>query len=345
MGKVRKKVNVLNSFAFFSETNLDTIRKAVPEVSVTSFPYLETEEERSARRKGRIDTLGPHTRELSPEFIDKLAKAEVMFILDAPTGLVKHTPKLKWVQLIGAGIDHLKGTGLFESDVDIVSTRASRLVAEHALALALLLAKQLRQYSEFHKEHRWERLFSQTIWRSTVGIVGLGHVGSQVARLCKAFEARVLATDVRWQETPKVPVDALFPPKKLNEMLSQCDYVFVCVALTPQTEDMFGEAQFRAMRPEAFFINVSRGEVVQEDVLVRALREGWICGAALDVFRAEPLPEDNELWNIPNLFITPHSASSVLNYVEIALEQFIENLRRYVAGERPLNAINKKLGF
>ncbi len=99
------------------------------------------------------------------------------------------------------------------------------------------------------------------------------------------------------------------------------------------------------MRPGAFLVNVARGEVVQEDVLARALREGWIAGAALDVFRREPLPEDSEMWGLPNLLITPHSAASVVNYIDVALAQFSENLRRYVAGEPLLNAVDKSIGF
>ncbi len=342
---MKRKINVLNSFPFFSETQLDIIRNAVPQVVVDSYAYGETEEERSARRKGEIDRLGRHTRELSPQFIAKLAEAEVMFTLDAPTDFIRYAPKLKWVQLIGAGVDHLKGTGLFESNVDIVTTRAARLVAEHAIALVLLLAKQLGQYHELSKARQWQRLFGQTLWSNTIGIVGLGHVGTELARLCNAFDMRVLATRLRWQETPKVRVDAMFPPEKLKEMLSQCDYVVLCMALTPQTENMFGEAELRSMQPGAFLVNVARGEVLQEDALVRALREGWIAGAALDVFRTEPLSQDSELWNLPNLFITPHSASAVVNYVDVALGQFCENLRRYVDGKSPLNVIDKKLGF
>jgi phosphoglycerate dehydrogenase-like enzyme len=342
---MRRKINVLNAYPFFGEMQLDTIRNAVPQVTVDSFAYGETEEERSARRKGEINSLDLHTRELSPQFIEKLAKAEVMFILDAPTNFVRYAPKLKWVQLIGAGVDHLKGTGLFESNVDIVSTRASRLVAEHAVALVLLLAKQLSQYHELGKARRWERLFGQTLWGNTIGIVGLGHIGSELARLCNAFEMRVLATHLRWQVPAKVHVDGVFPPEKLKEMLGQCDYVVLCVALTPQTENMFGEAELRSMKPEAFLVNVSRGEILREDALIQALREGWIAGAALDVFRTEPLNQDSELWNLPNLFITPHVAGSVVNYFDVVLAQFCENLRRYVVGKPPLNVIDKKRGY
>ncbi len=345
MAPSMRKVNVLSSFSFFSESNLDAIRNAVPEVSVAAFPYRETEEERSARRKGELHTLGPHTRELSPEFLAKLAEAEVMFILDAPTGLVQHAPKLRWVQLIGAGADHLKGTGLFESDVDIVATRNSHFVAEHALGLVLLLAKRLGQYLELSNRRQWKRLLGQTLWGKTIGIVGLGHIGSEVAQLCKAFGMQVLATKLRWQEAPRAHADGIFPPFKLPEMLGQSDYVVICVALTSDTEGMFGEAELRAMRPGAFLVNVSRGEIVQEDVLVRALREGWIAGAALDVFRTEPLPEDSELWELPNLFITPHSAGVVANYPDLAIAQFCDNLRRYIAGEPLVNVIDKKLGF
>lgn len=340
-----RKINVLSSFPFFSESHLDTIQNAVPEVTIASFPYGETGEERSIRRKGEIATLGPHTRELSPEFTAKLAEAEVMFIFDAPTGLVQHAPKLRWVQLIGAGADHLKGTGLFESHVDIVATRNSRFVAEHALGLILLHAKRLGQYLEQSHRRQWKLLLGQTLCGKTIGIVGLGHIGSEVARLCNAFEMRVLATKRRWQETPKVHVDGIFPPQQLHEMLGQSDYVVICVALTSETNGMLGEAELRAMRPGAFLVNVSRGEVIHEDVLIQALREGWIAGAALDVFHTEPLPGDSELWELPSLFITAHSAGGVANYLDIAIVQFCDNLRRYVAGEPLVNVIDKKLGF
>lgn len=342
---MRRKINVLNSYLFFGEMQLDAIRNAVPQVTVDSFVYAETNEERAARRRGQINSLGPHTRELSPQFIEKLSEAEVMFILDAPTNFVRYAPKLKWVQLMQAGVDHLKGTGLFESNVDIVTTRASRLVAEHAIALVLLLAKQLSQYHELNKAHIWQQRLSQTLRGNTIGIVGLGRIGCELARICNAFEMRVLATHLRWQEPPQVHVDAIFPPERLKEMLGQCDYVVLCIALTTKTENMFGEAELRSMKPEAFLVNVSRGEVLREDVLVQALHEGWIAGAALDVFRTEPLNQDSVLWGLPNLFITPHVGVSVANYFDVALEQFSENLRRYVDGKPPLNMIDKQRGY
>ena len=137
----------------------------------------------------------------------------------------------------------------------------------------------------------------------------------------------------------------VFTPDHLMEMLPLCDFVVVALPLTPETRGFLGEEQFKAMKRTAFLINIARGQIVQEEALVRALREGWIAGAAVDVFAQEPLPPESEMWEVPNLIVTPHMAGNFSAYLDRVMDILRENLRRFVAGEPMINVLDKQRGY
>jgi phosphoglycerate dehydrogenase-like enzyme len=179
-----------------------------------------------------------------------------------------------------------------------------------------------------------------------VGIVGLGHIGREVARLAKAFGMRVLATRRSARKSRRAKyVDHLFSPDKLRDLLSESDYVVLTLALTPETRGIIGEAELRSMKPTAYLINVARGGLVDEAALVRALEEQRIAGAGLDVFTTEPLPQDSPLWGFENVIISPHIAGGMEDYVARATAVFCENLRRYLGGRRLINVVDKGKGY
>jgi len=234
-----------------------------------------------------------------------------------------------------------------ERDVILTRTRGlhDKPVSEWVMMLLLAVSKRLPELVLAQQARRWQPLdVPVTLAGRTVGIVGYGEIGRAIAARARGFGLRLIATRRRPQPAPEL--DALYPAEALPELLAQSDYVVICTPLTRETRGLIGERELRAMRPTAWLINVARGEIVQEDALLRALREGWIAGAALDVFSQEPLPPESPLWTAPNLLITPHNAG--VRHPQFAAEtlaQFIDNLGRYVRGEPLQNVVDKQAGY
>lgn len=317
-----------------------------PRVRVACIPYMEPDEVRDLRRQGQQAEVNARQVPIPEGLIDQLKVTDVLFGIDYPTDVIALAPRLKWVQSIGAGVDHLGSTGLLDSDVIITATGgfSSRSIAEFVLAFMLNHVKNMKTYVQAQTDKTWDRLVIDALAGKTVGIVGLGRIGSVTARLCKAFDMRVLATR-RTSGPPPPYVDQLLAADGLGEMLPQCDFVVLSLALTPETRKIIGETELKTMKPTAFIVNVARGSVLDEAALVRALQEGWIGGAGLDVFEAEPLSQDSPLWEMSNVMITPHTAAAVGTYHLHAARAFAENLRRFIAGEPLLNIIDKQKGY
>ncbi len=193
---------------------------------------------------------------------------------------------------------------------------------------------------------QWYRLEGRELAERTLGIVGLGAIGRRIASLGKAFGMRVLATKRTVQEGATEPdVDQLYPIAQLHAMLSECDYVVLAVPLTPETEKLISEPELRAMRPDAYLVNIARGRVVDEKALLRALQEHWIAGAGLDVVEEEPLAPDNLLYSLPNVILTPHISGASVHYGKRLAALFADNLRRYRAGEPLRNLYDPARGY
>ena len=177
-----------------------------------------------------------------------------------------------------------------------------------------------------------------------VGVIGVGAIGEQTAELSVALGIRVLG--VRRNPEIKPPnISAMYGPDQLLDVLPQADFVVLTVPLTQETRSMIGERELRAMKPTAYLVNIGRGETVDQDALIRALQQGEIAGAGLDVFTPEPLPRDSPLWEMENVIITGHYAGMTPEYDKRALEIFLENLARYHAGQTLINVVDKKLGY
>ena len=221
-------------------------------------------------------------------------------------------------------------------------------IADHAFAMLLVLTRDLAYYLDPEHRGTWNRRGSGTapiaLQDRTLLVVGLGGIGTEVARRGKGFGMRVLAT--RRSDTPPPPyVDLQMGPDGLRELLPQADVVALCVPLTEQTRGMIGEPELRLFRPGAYVINVGRGKVVDTDALVKALRDGRLAGACLDVTDPEPLPPGHPLWAMPNVVITPHvSGRSALTRARHR-SVYLENLRRFGTGEPLLNVVDKQAGY
>jgi phosphoglycerate dehydrogenase-like enzyme len=292
-------------------------------------------------------------RELDPKAARReLHDAEALLCFQLP-GTLDEAPNLKWIQVISAGAEHLLEAGLGQTDVTIttVSGIHGKAISEYTLWAMISLARRMPLILRESERHQWKpsRLktyYGEELCGKTLGILGLGAIGRQVATLARCLGMTVLGLRRSGGEAATDPsVDGLYGPDGMLEMLGRCDFVLVVVPLTPQTKGLIGERELRAMKPTAGLINVARGQIVDETALAMALREGWIGGAAFDVFSEEPLPANSELWDLPNLIVTPHMAGQTLPYMDRVTELFRENLRRYLAGEELLNVLDKARGY
>jgi phosphoglycerate dehydrogenase-like enzyme len=216
--------------------------------------------------------------------------------------------------------------------------------SEFALASIFMLAKKLPECIEAQREKKWQKLQPIEVEGQTVGIVGLGTVGDELARKAKALGMRVLATKRTATAKPDY-VDELGTAEFLPRLLAESDYVVLLLASVPSTFNIIGEKELRLLKPSAYLINLTGGRAVEERLLVHALKEKWFAGAVLDAFERQPLPEDSELWNLPNVIITPRIAGITSEKWPPLLPIFRENLRRFIAGEPLCNVVNKELGY
>ena len=282
------------------------------------------------------------------KFNTLLAQAEVIYAYRPPKNVIARAPKLKWIQTMLAGVDHILDNDIVQSPVILTNTSGIHAgpVSEVALEMMLMFAKQAPFCFQSKQEKRWQRFIPDLLGSQTVGIVGLGSIGKEVARLAKAFGMRVLATRRSTKRVTRARyVDAVYPKEQLPKLLSQSDFVVLTLPLTPETNKLIGEEELRTMKSTAYLINVGRGGTVDEASLIRALDAGWIAGAGLDAFTTEPLPVDSKLWELPNIILSPHVAGRREDYNVVATELFCENLKRYLSGKKLLNVVDKKRGY
>jgi phosphoglycerate dehydrogenase-like enzyme len=268
-----------------------------------------------------------------------LARAEVLW--DFPTheqkGILELSPKLRWVQTSSAGVgQYVKRLGLQESD--LIVTTASGVhgepLTEFVFAALLHYVKWIPQIQEWQRNHEWVRFCSDELTGKTLAIVGPGRIGREVARIGRAFGMTTWAMAATYDpaRTASLNVDRLFRREELREMLAGADAVVLCTPHTAETENLIGAGEIEAFKPGIVLVNIARGLVIDEEAMIAALRSGKIAFAALDVYRIEPLPVDSPLWDLPNVLINPHSASTAPSENSKITEIFIRNLRCYLDG-------------
>jgi phosphoglycerate dehydrogenase-like enzyme len=284
------------------------------------------------------------------EMRNHIADAEVI-LGNINSSLLPSAKQLKWVQSFAAGMENMSKEFKEHSCVVTNMQRIyAPVIAETAIALLLSLTRGLTQVSiPAFAQKKWMDVPPDMplvdLYGKTIGIVGMGGIGSETARrLHYGFNMRVLATDAKPLPKPDF-VDELHEPSWLMKMVAQVDVLMSAAPLTPITRQMFNEAVFSAMKPSAYFINVSRGGLVEQNALVKALKEKRIAGAGLDVVTPEPLPADNPLWTCPNLVITPHNSGFAPIREERAVALVAENVRRYSNDLPLMNVVDKVKGY
>lgn len=281
------------------------------------------------------------------EFSSLLADTEVIYGR-IPINFVTRAPMLKWIQLMSAGVNMFTDTGVTETTVKITTIRGvqSTPIAEFVLAFMLMFIKQAPACFQMKQENAWKSLSPGELRGKTVGIIGLGSVGREVARLSKAFGMTVIATRRSAGPDDRAKyVDTLLPSAQMKQLMTESDFVVIAIPLTRETTKLIGEAELSVMKPSSYLINIARGNVVDEKALVRTLEDKRIAGAGLDVFSAEPLPPTSRLWELPNVIISPHIAGVFEDRAEQAIGMFLDNLKRYLDGKRLLNVVDKNKGY
>jgi phosphoglycerate dehydrogenase-like enzyme len=305
-----------------AERHVEMIREVDPRVRV----LCTTDRERA--------------RQLAP-------RAEVIVGWQIPEPVRAQARRLRWVHAAAAGVDGLLFPEVVAGQVVLTSSVGAHTVAlpEHVMAVILLFSRRLHVALRNQQARRWDRqaLLGDELAGKVLGILGLGAIGSALAARAAAFGMRVVGT--KRVPAPVPNVERVYGPEATDEVLQAADYVVILLPLTPQTRGLIDARRLRLMKRTAVLVNVGRGPIVQEAALLAALREGWIAGAALDVFEREPLPADSPLWGMENVVITPHVSGASPSYFDRVIPLFCENLRRYLAGAPLVNRVDPARGY
>jgi phosphoglycerate dehydrogenase-like enzyme len=304
-----------------------------------------------------LDSLPPETGIAvgnSPEAFGRTAPgASVIFNWALSTPLLREVfqmcPQLRWVHSRSAGLDGMLFPELVESPVTLTNGRGvfSQSLGEFVLGAILYFAKDFRHMIRLQTAGVWEPFDITEVSGQTVGIVGYGDIGRAVATRVRAMGMRVLALKRHGPPLYNMDplVDRIYGPEQRVEMIGRCDYVVAAAPLTAETRGMIGEAEFAAMKPMAVIINVGRGPVIDEAAMVRAVSEGRIKGAALDVFDREPLPAGHPFYKLENVLLSPHCADHTPAWMEDAMRFFLSQYERFRNGQPLQNVVEKKRGY
>ncbi len=264
--------------------------------------------------------------------------------------LLYEAKKLKWIQSWSAGVDQFTEPEslkyLIDNNIKLTTMSGvhGNIIAEHVMGLVISLSRKLYKFYWQQKNQQWQWIEVDQLEDRVMAIIGLGSIGQEIAARARAFKMKTIG--VKRDTGTRIPnIDQLYSHDELLTVLKEADYVVVAVPLTDETHQMIGEDEFRVMKNSAYFINISRGQVVDEEMLIRALEEGHIAGAGLDVFTEEPLPPDSPLYKLDNVLITPHIAGVFPTYDQKAIKIFLENLKRFKSGSPLLNLVDYNRGY
>ena len=254
--------------------------------------------------------------------------------------------RLRWIQSSAAGLDHCLARPVIESSIPVTSCSGlfADQVAEQTMALLLGWLRSMPAFYRAQQAREFVKRPTDDLHGKTIGIVGLGGVGRRVAEVLSGFKVRILATDWCPIDRPE-HVEALWPPDRLDELLSAVDIVILCAPLNDRTRGMIDAGALAKMRRGSLLVNVGRGPLVVEDDLVAAIESGHLAGAAMDVTAQEPLPTSSKLWDLESVVITPHVGAQSARRIDDVTNLFCDNLVRYQAGEPLVNVVDKRLGF
>jgi phosphoglycerate dehydrogenase-like enzyme len=312
----------------YDPTVMERIRKRFPEVTVD----VVTGDDQLLMALPESDILYLQ-KEISREISGKMAS------------LIAESKRLKWIQWGYTGLDRLRPFESLWKQFLITNTKGimAETIADYVILSIQLLHREFLRVMKNQANKVWERWPFDNPRGKTLGIIGLGSIGKEVARRAKFFRMKVIGLVRRSISLDNV--DSLFLQTELRKFLGESDIVVLCVPSTPETNGLIGEEAFSWMKAKSYLVNVARGKIVDEEALVKAIKSGHLAGAALDAFAQEPLSPESELWSLDNVIITPHLAGLSRDYPAKVLDLFCENLERFIEGKDLINVLEKGRGY
>lgn len=337
-GAQQKKIVVLG----MSDSQVGEWRRVTDKVRI-----VQISEPKTSVDVVSIVADAPAKLEERKKLFRELADADA--IIGGPSEeMVKAAPKLRWVQVISAGVEPYLFPAMVNSDIVLCNakTLSSPAIADHGFAMLLALTRQIPQFLADKRDQTWARKGYPLLELDggTALIIGTGGIGSAVARRAKGFGLRVIGIDPK-EFPPRPDFDEMYYPDHLDPVLPRADVVFLCAPHTKESEGMLGPKQFELMKQDAFFIALSRGKVYHLDSLVKALDSKRLAGAGVDVIEPEPLPKGHPLWGFENVVITPHIATQGQGGSPRRMELIRDNIERFANGERLRNVVDKQKGY
>jgi len=263
-----------------------------------------------------------------------IEQTDILLTIRISNELLRKASKLQWIHALTTGVDYIVNLPSLRKEIIITSTRGIHgpQVSEMAFLLMLALNRDFPEVVRNQDKNTWARWPGRLLWKKKVGILGIGIIGEEIARKCKAFGMEVFGIDIVKRELDCI--DVIYGPEDIVKVAKEVDYFVIVAPYTPQTEKMVDSKVLSAMKSTAFLVNLGRGEIVDEEALIGILKSGKIAGAGLDTYCQEPLPKDHPFWGMKNVIVSPHVAGMSDVYVEQALTVFEENLRRFLKGEK-----------
>lgn len=303
--------------------------------------YLEAIAAAGLAERVAVESL---TRKDTPTQAQR-ADTEVLLAWGTPPGLLPNMATLRWVQALTAGVEGWLALPDLPPSLTLTCARGTHRdsMPENILGALFHLTKPYAAIVEDQKQHRWTRRMAMPLNGQTLGILGLGEIGQEVARLASALRMRVIGTKRRSAAIPHVA--EVFPPEQTDEVLAQSDFVLLLLPATPETENFINAERLALMKPTAWLLNFGRGHLITDTDLVAAVTAGKIAGAVLDVFRQEPLPADHPFWGIDGILVLPHIGGGHPTRDTIVARLFVENLRRFLDGQSLKEVVDRAAGY
>lgn len=323
----------------------ERLRAIHPDIELLTVEWagLDPSERIARTRDPGSQRLRDAAQPLTDEQAAAFGRAEIVVALDLPFDLPERAPNLRWVHALGSGVEHYRAAGLDRGPIVLTNSAGigAAPIAEWVMGRVIQMVKRFPEHDASAARHEWASAPGEYLVDMTMAIVGLGEIGRAVAARARAFGIRVIGVR-RSVSCGDVDPDVaeLSPADDLHEVLRRSDIVVLCAAGSQSNRDLFDREVFGAMREGSWFVNVSRGDLVDEPALIAALGSGQLAGAAIDVARNEPMPPDDPLWSAPNLLVSAHSSAAGTGYGRRVIELFVENLERYLAGEPLVNVVD-----
>lgn len=303
--------------------------------------YLDAIQAAGLAERVAVDTL---PRKDKPS-ADQRARTEALMAGAVPAGLLPTMPKLRWAQAMSAGVEGWLALPDLPPALSLTCARGTHLesMPENIVAALFHVAKPISQAVENQKQSKWVHTVAQPLYGKTLGILGLGAIGGEVARIAAALGMRVIGTKRRPQSMAHVA--EVLPPERTDEVLAQSDFVLLLLPATPETDNFIDAKRLARMKPSAWLLNFGRGHIIKDDDLIAAAKEKKIAGAVLDVFRQEPLPADHPFWQAEGIVVLPHIGGPHPQRDKFVARLFVDNLKRFLDGEPLKEVVDRDAGY